>query len=99
MATNCSFRRGRGPTDRAFATSLYSAGCPPGGMVDAADLKSAAFLAWGFESPGGHGLLNQELLNQAWAAIRFPSRREQGRRGTDAGGHKGLAYLFVTPTT
>lgn len=23
-------------------------------MVDAADLKSAACLAWGFESPGGH---------------------------------------------
>jgi hypothetical protein len=33
---------------------LWSCHCPPGGMVDAADLKSAACLAWGFESPGGH---------------------------------------------
>ena len=27
---------------------------PPGGTVDAADLKSAARRAWGFEIPGGH---------------------------------------------
>src|SRR5580700_4990773 len=43
------------------------AGGPPGGTVDAADLKSAAEMAWGFDSPGGHHVgFSEEHGNPRW---------------------------------